>query len=114
MHTQSGSEADTDRGSEASTAQAGAAGTVQGEGGDRAVAGVGGFRLPLPGGLAGGLAGGMDPKRLWWWGGLAALAAIEIIEWPVALAVGVGSYVAERLAREEVREEIRKDLGQRS
>lgn len=106
MPTQSSSKSDTDRGGEASTAQAGAAGTVQGEGSDRAVAATGGFRLPLPGGLA----GGMDPKRLWWLGGLAALAAIEVIEWPVALAVGVGSYVAERLAREEVR----KDFGQRS
>jgi hypothetical protein len=36
-----------------------------------------------------------------WWGGLAALAAIEIIEWPVALVVGAGSFVAERLARQD-------------
>jgi hypothetical protein len=35
-----------------------------------------------------------------WWGGLAALAAVEIIEWPVALVVGVGSFVAERMARQ--------------
>lgn len=62
--------------------------------------------MPLPGGLA----SEMDPKRLLWLGGLAALVAIEVIEWPVALAVGVGSYVAERLARERLRE----DLGQRS
>ena len=62
--------------------------------------------MPLPGGLA----REMDPKRLLWLGGLAALVAIEVIEWPVALAVGVGSYVAERLARET----LRKDLGQRS
>lgn len=106
MPTQSASETDTDRGGEAGTARAGVTGTVQGEGSDHGVAALGGVRLPLPGGLA----GGMDPKRLWWLGGLAALAVIEVIEWPVALAVGVGSYVAERLAREEVR----KDLGQRS
>jgi hypothetical protein len=36
-----------------------------------------------------------------WWGGLAALAAIEIIEWPVALVVGAGSVVAEGLARQD-------------
>jgi hypothetical protein len=41
-----------------------------------------------------------------WLGGLAAMATIEIIEWPVALAVGVGSYVAERLAREDVRQDM--------
>jgi hypothetical protein len=29
------------------------------------------------------------------------LAAIEIIEWPVALVVGVGSFVAERLVRQD-------------
>lgn len=111
MPTRSRSESDTDTdpGGEASTAQAGMAGTVQGEGGGRAVAASGGVRLPLPGDLS-GLAEMMDPKRLLWLGGLAALVAIEIIEWPVALAVGVGSYVAERLAREE----LRKDLGHRS
>jgi hypothetical protein len=63
-----------------------------------------GFRLPLPG------MGDVDPLRLLWLGGLAALVTIELIEWPVALAVGVGSVVAERLAREDVR----KDLAARS
>jgi hypothetical protein len=43
-------------------------------------------------------------------GGLAALATIEVLEWPVAVAIGAGSYVAERFARDEVR----RDLGQRS
>jgi hypothetical protein len=32
---------------------------------------------------------------------LAALAAIEIIEWPVALMVGAGSFVAEQMARQD-------------
>jgi hypothetical protein len=63
-----------------------------------------GFRLPLPG------MGDVDPLRLLWLGGLVALVTIELIEWPVALAVGVGSVVAERLAREDVR----KDLAARS
>jgi hypothetical protein len=62
--------------------------------------------LPLPGDL-GGLAEVMDPKRLLWLGGLAALVALEMIEWPVALAVGVGGYVAERLAREELSKDLR-------
>jgi urea transporter len=59
-----------------------------------------GFRLPLPG------IGDVDPMRMLWLGGLAAMAAIEIIEWPVALAVGVGSYVAERMAREDMRQDM--------
>ncbi|NMH97022.1 hypothetical protein [Pseudonocardia acidicola] len=45
----------------------------------------------------------LDPKRLLWLGGLAALAAIEIIEWPVALAIGAASIIAERFAVEDVR-----------
>jgi hypothetical protein len=53
------------------------------------------FRLPWPQGLD------VNPTRMLWWGGLAALAAIEIIEWPVALVVGVGSFVAERLVRQD-------------
>lgn len=58
-------------------------------------AGVGGgLRLPfeLPGGVTG--------KRLLWLGGLAGAAALGALEWPVALAVGAGSLIAERLARE--------------
>lgn len=43
----------------------------------------------------------MSPTRLLWWGGLAALAAVEIIEWPVALVVGAGTMVAERMARQD-------------
>jgi hypothetical protein len=57
--------------------------------------------------------GNVDPLRLLWLGGLAALATIEIIEWPVALAVGAGSYVAERLARQDVLQEVRPDIAAR-
>jgi hypothetical protein len=78
-------------------AQAGA-GAVAGDGG-RAFVG-GGVRLPIP-----GLPGGLDAKRLLWFGGLGALATIGILEWPVALVVGAGSVVAERLARDGVRRE---------
>jgi hypothetical protein len=104
MPTRSRSESDNDPGSEGDSAQVGVAGTVAGEGGGRTVAASGGFGLPLPGGLS----AVMDPKRLLWLGGLAALATIEIIEWPVAVVIGVGSYVAERFARDDVREELRQ------
>lgn len=55
-------------------------------------------RLPLPGmpvGMPTGTAG-----RVLWWGGLAALAAFDIVEWPVAILAGAGSWVAEQYAKE--------------
>ncbi len=45
----------------------------------------------------------VDPKRVLWWGGLAALATVGVLEWPVAAVVGAGSYVAERWARDDTR-----------
>lgn len=42
----------------------------------------------------------IEPKRLLWLGGLAALGVVGVLEWPVVAVVGVGSYVAERFARE--------------
>jgi hypothetical protein len=63
----------------------------------------GGIPLPIP-----GLPGNIDPKRVLWWGGLGALAAVGIIEWPVAAVVGVGSYVAERWARDDARRSARQ------
>jgi hypothetical protein len=45
-----------------------------------------GVRLPAPG-------------QLLWLGGLGALAALEVIEWPVALVVAAGTYVAEQRAK---------------
>jgi hypothetical protein len=53
---------------------------------------------PLP-----GLPFSVDPKKALWWGGLAALATVGVLEWPVAAVVGVGSYVAERWARDDAR-----------
>ena len=53
--------------------------------------------LPLPGmpmGMPASTAG-----RVLWWGGLAALAAFDIVEWPVAVLVGTGSWVAEQYAK---------------
>ena len=44
------------------------------------------------------------PEQLAYLGGLAALAALEIIDWPVALAIGAGHALAQqhhnRVARE--------------
>jgi hypothetical protein len=99
-------DADGDATTEKATEKAQAGGSVQGpgRGQPKSVGALAGFRLPLPG------VGDVDPMRLLWLGGLAAVAAIELIEWPVALAVGVGSVVAERLARED----LRKDLAARS
>lgn len=53
--------------------------------------------LPLPGIHIGMPAG--TPGRVLWWGGLAAVAAFDIVEWPVAVLVGAGSWVAEQYAK---------------
>jgi hypothetical protein len=53
--------------------------------------------LPLPS-IRVGMPTGM-PGRVLWWGGLAALAAFDIVEWPVAVLVGAGSWVAEQYAK---------------
>jgi hypothetical protein len=37
-----------------------------------------------------------SPKAVLYFGGLAAVAALEIIEWPVAVAIGVGTALASR------------------
>lgn len=44
----------------------------------------------------------IDPGRMLWLGGLGAMAALEIIDWPVALVVGAGTYVAERFTRQDI------------
>ena len=41
-------------------------------------------------------------NRVLWWGGLAVLAATEVISWPVAGVVAAGTYVAERRAKAEM------------
>jgi hypothetical protein len=40
-----------------------------------------------------------DRKRLLYYGGLGLLAAVEVVEWPVAVALGIGIEVARRTAR---------------
>ncbi|HEX2321784.1 MAG TPA: hypothetical protein VHJ18_22620 [Streptosporangiaceae bacterium] len=54
--------------------------------------------LHLPGGTAG---------NVLWWGGLAAVAALGIVDWPVAALVGAGSWVAEQHVRRSEREHAR-------
>ena len=66
-------------------------------------------QLPLP-----GMPTGM-PGRVLWWGGLAALAALEVVDWPVAVLVGAGSWVAERYAKAAAAEQYAKAAqGQRA
>lgn len=48
-------------------------------------------RLRLPSGTR---------DRLLWWGGLAAVAAAGVVDWPVAALVAAGSWVAEQSAKE--------------
>ncbi len=38
--------------------------------------------------------------RVLWWGGLAAVAAFGVVDWPVAALVAAGSWVAEQHARQ--------------
>lgn len=57
-----------------------------------------GPELPLPG-MHVGMPTGL-PGRVLWWGGLAALAAFDVVDWPVAVLIGAGSWVAEQYAKE--------------
>ncbi len=51
---------------------------------------VHGVHVAMPTGPAG---------RVLWWGGLAAVAAFGVVDWPVAVLVGAGSWVAEQYAK---------------
>lgn len=56
-------------------------------------------RLPFPvAGMPVAMPTGL-PGRVLWWGGLAALAAFEVVDWPVAVLVGAGEWVAEQYAK---------------
>jgi hypothetical protein len=46
--------------------------------------------VAMPTGMAG---------RVLWWGGLATAAAFGVVDWPVAVLVGAGSWVAEQYAK---------------
>lgn len=95
MADRSGSEDSPTGGATATSARGGATAKVEDDGRGKNVSALAGFRLPWPQGV------NVDPRRVLWLGGLAALAAVEIIEWPVALVVGAGSYVAEWMARQD-------------
>jgi hypothetical protein len=60
-------------------------------------------QAPAGGGPRGSLPSGAARNRVLWYGGLAALAALDVLEWPVAAAVAAGSYVAEQRARSVLR-----------
>ncbi|SEG14090.1 hypothetical protein SAMN04489712_103366 [Thermomonospora echinospora] len=56
------------------------------------------LHVPVPGGGEG--AGRLPPpERLAFYGGLGAMAAFNVISWPVAAAIGVGTAIAGRARR---------------
>ena len=59
--------------------------------------------VPMPGAMRDRLPD-VTTNRVLWWGGLAVLAATEVISWPVAGVVAAGTYVAERRAKAAVHE----------
>jgi hypothetical protein len=42
-----------------------------------------------------------EPKKALYYGGLAALAALELVEWPVVAAIGLGTVLAGGKGRDE-------------
>lgn len=51
-------------------------------------------RIRMPSGTAG---------HVIWWGGLATVAAVGIVDWPVAALVAAGTWVAEQHSRQPAR-----------
>jgi hypothetical protein len=45
--------------------------------------------------------GQVDKRRVLWVGSLVAAGALGVLEWPVAAAVGIGSFVAEKFAKSD-------------
>ena len=60
--------------------------------------GVPSVHMPMPGSVRDRLPD-VATNRVLWWGGLAVLAATEVVSWPVAGVVAAGVYVAERRAK---------------
>lgn len=61
-------------------------------------AGHRGISMPMPMpriGIPGGTAGNVI-----WWGGLAAVAAFGVVDWPVVALVAAGTLVAEQHAKQ--------------
>jgi hypothetical protein len=67
-------------------------------------------RLPIPDAVRSRVP---DPanNRLLLYGGLAGLAAVGAIGWPVAGAVAAGSYIAEHRAKTKIHEESAQQIG---
>jgi hypothetical protein len=79
--------------SRATEARAGQAATA-GRGGGLSLPSLSVPRIRLPAGRAG---------TVLWWGGLATVAALGIVDWPVAALIAAGTWVAEQHARESTR-----------
>ena len=56
----------------------------------------------------------MPSRRVLWWGGLAAVAALGIVDWPVAVLVGAGSWVVERDVAQRRAQESRRQVADRA
>jgi len=56
-------------------------------------------RIRMPSGTAGNII---------WWGGLAAVAAFGVVDWPVAAIVAAGTWVAEQQSRQATEERARQ------
>ncbi len=50
-------------------------------------------RIGIPGGRAGAIL---------WWGGLAGVAALGVVDWPVVGLVAAGTWVAEQRAQQSI------------
>ena len=59
-------------------------------------------RIHMPGGAAGNVI---------WWGGLAAVAALGVVDWPVVAIVAAGTWVAEQQSRQAAEQQLKQ--GQR-
>jgi hypothetical protein len=46
-----------------------------------------------------------------WWGGLAAVAALGVVDWPVAAIVAAGTWVAEQQSKQSAEQQLKQ--GQR-
>jgi hypothetical protein len=55
------------------------------------------FGIKMPGGTKG---------NLLWWGSLAALAAFEVVDWPVAALVAAGTWIAEQHTKQKQQKQL--------
>jgi hypothetical protein len=62
--------------------------------------------VPLP---SLGIPAGVTGTRVLWFGALGGAAVAGVLSWPVAAAVGIGTVVSERLARQGVQGQSRRE-----